>query len=35
MLLVSRIQDPMWFDICASVDVTLLAGDDEKAWQLT
>ncbi|SHN25128.1 hypothetical protein [Cryptosporangium aurantiacum] len=34
VLLVSRVRDPAWFDICAGVGVTLLAGDDEKAWRL-
>ena len=34
ILLVTRVADPPWYDVCASVDVRLLAADDEPAWQL-
>ncbi|GAA2579516.1 hypothetical protein GCM10010435_65840 [Winogradskya consettensis] len=32
ILLVSRIADPIWLDICRSVGVHLLAADDESSW---
>lgn len=35
VLLVSSVPDPAWPDICASVDVLLLAGDDLTGWNTT
>ncbi|MGN9907864.1 hypothetical protein ACTMTJ_09965 [Phytohabitans sp. LJ34] len=32
VLVVSRVTDPTWFQVCRSVDVHLLAGDDEAGW---
>jgi hypothetical protein len=32
VLLVSRVVDPTWFALCRSVDVQLIAGDDEDSW---
>lgn len=33
VLLVSRVLDPSWYEICATAGVTLLGGDDEAAWE--
>ncbi|NJC86202.1 hypothetical protein [Planosporangium mesophilum] len=34
ILLVTRVKDPFWYEICRSVDIRLLAGDDEATWDL-
>jgi hypothetical protein len=32
VLLVSRVADPAWFELCRSVDVQLITGEDEASW---
>jgi hypothetical protein len=33
-LLVSRVVDPTWYDICVQAGIRLLSGDDEDGWNL-
>lgn len=34
VLLVSRVRDPIWYDVCKRAGVQLLAGDQEEGWRL-